>query len=33
VSSTVTLPVWLVAIIAALALWSVLDHLLIPSVD
>jgi glycerol-3-phosphate O-acyltransferase len=32
VSSTVTLPVWLVAIVAALALWSVLDRLLIPSV-
>jgi glycerol-3-phosphate O-acyltransferase len=32
VSSTVTLPVWLVAIIAALALWSILDRLLIPSV-
>jgi glycerol-3-phosphate O-acyltransferase len=32
VSSTVTLPVWLAAIIAALALWSVLDRLLIPSV-
>ena len=31
-SSTVTLPVWLVAIVAALALWSVLDRLLIPSV-
>jgi glycerol-3-phosphate O-acyltransferase len=32
VSSTLTLPVWLVAIVAALALWSVLDRLLIPSV-
>jgi glycerol-3-phosphate O-acyltransferase len=32
VSSTVTLPVWLVAIVAALALWSVLDRLLIPGV-
>jgi glycerol-3-phosphate O-acyltransferase len=32
VSSTVTLPVWLVAILAALALWSVVDRLLIPSV-
>jgi glycerol-3-phosphate O-acyltransferase len=32
VSSTVTLPVWLVAILAALALWCVLDRLLIPSV-
>jgi glycerol-3-phosphate O-acyltransferase len=32
VSSTITLPVWLVGIIAALALWSVLDRLLIPSV-
>ena len=31
-SSTVTLPVWLVAILAALALWSVVDRLLIPSV-
>jgi len=28
----VTLPLWLVAILAALALWSVLDRLLIPSV-
>ena len=27
-----TLPVWLVAIVAALALWSLLDRLLIPSV-
>jgi glycerol-3-phosphate O-acyltransferase len=32
VSSTVTLPVWLVAIVAALALWSLLDRLLIPGV-
>jgi len=32
VSSTVTLPLWLAAIVAALALWSVLDRLLIPSV-
>ena len=32
VSSTVTLPVWLAAIVAALALWSVLDRLLLPSV-
>lgn len=31
-ASTVTLPVWLAAIVAALALWSVLDRLLIPSV-
>ncbi|HEV3395782.1 MAG TPA: 1-acyl-sn-glycerol-3-phosphate acyltransferase, partial [Xanthobacteraceae bacterium] len=31
-SSTVTLPVWLVAIVAALALWSLLDRLLIPGV-
>ena len=31
-SSTVTLPVWLVAIVAALALCSVLDRVLIPSV-
>ncbi len=31
-SSTVTLPVWLVAIIATLAFWCVLDRLLIPSV-
>ncbi len=29
---TVTLPVWLVAIVGALALWSVLDRLLIPAV-
>jgi glycerol-3-phosphate O-acyltransferase len=32
VSSTVTLPAWLAAIVAALALWAVLDRLLIPSV-
>src|ERR1051326_2925561 len=32
VSSTVTLPTWLVAILAALALWSVLERLLLPSV-
>ena len=30
--STVTLPLWLVAILAALALWAVLDRLLLPSV-
>jgi glycerol-3-phosphate O-acyltransferase len=32
VSSTVTLPTWLAAVLAALALWSVVDRLLIPSV-
>jgi glycerol-3-phosphate O-acyltransferase len=32
VSSTLTLPLWLVAILIALALWAVLDRLLIPSV-
>jgi glycerol-3-phosphate O-acyltransferase len=32
VSSTVTLPLWFVVIAGALALWSLLDHLLIPGV-
>jgi glycerol-3-phosphate O-acyltransferase len=32
VASTVTLPVWVVVVVGALALWSVLDRLLIPSV-
>ena len=31
-TSTVTLPAWLIVIVGALALWSVLDRLLIPSV-
>jgi glycerol-3-phosphate O-acyltransferase len=32
VASTVTLPVWVVVVVGLLALWSVLDRLLIPSV-
>ena len=31
-SSTVTLPLWFVVIAGALALWSLLDHLLVPGV-